>query len=156
MSDFMKKIALLALVLLVGFAAGRYSSPTKIEETREVKTDTKTNTNVQEDKNKSRTKITVIMPDGTKRIVERTKTTDKLRDTSTSETHVDEKSTKLVENKHSTLSVAALAGVSVHGFSLDTKPVYGAHVQKSILGPISLGAWGLSNQTGGLSLGLQF
>lgn len=35
-------------------------------------------------------------------------------------------------------------------------PVYGIAVNKEFIGPITLGAWGLTNKTVGLSIGLNF
>ncbi len=36
------------------------------------------------------------------------------------------------------------------------KPIYGAHVSKEFIGPISIGAFGLTNGIIGLSIGLSF
>lgn len=37
-----------------------------------------------------------------------------------------------------------------------SRPVYGLHVSKELIGPISVGLFGLTNKTVGLSLGINF
>jgi hypothetical protein len=46
-----------------------------------------------------------------------------------------------------------LTGMSLS--SLGT-PIYGGMLSKQLLGPISIGVWGLSNATGGFALGISF
>lgn len=60
-------------------------------------------------------------------------------------------STKTVEYSKG-LSVGALVGLGLSS----GLPVYGAYLNKQVLGPIQAGAFGLSNGTVGLSLGVQF
>lgn len=87
--------------------------------------------------------VTVIKrPDGT---IEKV-TTDK------SKINVDE-TTKL-NSEHSKYSLSALVGVG-------SEPKYGLHVSKELLGPVTVGAWGLagagvSNLQLGLSFGVNF
>ena len=50
--------------------------------------------------------------------------------------------------------ISALAGFSP--FSDPHTPVYGGHVSTQLLGPINVGAFGLTNGTIGMSLGLDF
>ncbi len=50
----------------------------------------------------------------------------------------------------SKVNLSALVGTDF------TSPAYGLHVSKEFLGPITLGAWGLTNKTVGLSVGLNF
>lgn len=142
------KVLLTLGVLIVSFAAGRYSVPKKI-----VETETKV---VDESK--------VIDKDVKK--VTKTKTTTNKDGTTSTETEIVEErktkvkqDTKLDESKHkeivaggSTLNVSLLAGTSLNSIS----PIYGIAATKQVLGPISVGAWGLHNKTVGLSIGLAF
>lgn len=171
MSPNKKLAAGLALALLVGYAFGRWATPTKIEIKKEVVTvekkvvDTEELKRIELERNKKlRTIIVEITrPDGTKekttRHVESTttnKTTDsdkKTREETEKETRVTE--SKLIENK-SSVTISALAGLDVLNLGIPLKPVYGGHVQKNVLGPIGLGVFGLSNGTCGMSLGLSF
>lgn len=50
------------------------------------------------------------------------------------------------------VNLAGLAGID---FSKKT-PVYGASISKQLLGPVTLGVWGLTNSTIGVSIGLEF
>ena len=55
--------------------------------------------------------------------------------------------------------VTAKVGFDIKSLSLTNVAgalVYGGEVQKRIVGPISIGAWGLSSGQGGLSLSLEF
>ncbi|MFN9955213.1 MAG: hypothetical protein ACK55I_19125, partial [bacterium] len=57
---------------------------------------------------------------------------------------------KEVTNKGS-FNISVLAGSSV-----PINGVLGVSATKSVLGPITVGAWGLTNGTAGLSVGLNF
>jgi hypothetical protein len=168
-----KKIIVgLVISLLVGYSFGRFMTPTKVEIKKEVVTvekkvvDTEELERIELERNKKlRTIITEITrPDGTKekttRHVEVTstnKTTDnekKVREELVKETKETE--SKLVESKHPGVTISALAGLDVTNLSTPQKPVYGGLVQKSVLGPIGVGAFGLSNGIGGMAIGLSF
>lgn len=135
--------AILGLLMLVGaFAAGRWLSPEKVV-TRTV--------TVEVEKTKSKqdsTTIKVTKPDGTI-----TETTTTKTETETV-TNTNNKTETIVQNKKSALNVNALAGINV------TNPaggiIFGGHISKQIFGPVSIGVFGLSNGTAGLSVGLQF
>lgn len=168
-----KKIAIaLAIALLVGYAFGRYTTPTKVEIKKEVVTvekkvlDTEEMKRIELERNKKLRTITteITRPDGTKEKTTRTvqvtstnKTTDKETKTH-EETEKETKQTesKLVENNRSGLTISAMAGLDVTNLSSPQKPVYGGHIQKSLLGPIGIGAFGLTNGTCGMSVGLSF
>ncbi len=47
-------------------------------------------------------------------------------------------------------AITGMYGVSFNG------PVYGAQVSHSLLGPIEVGAWALSNGAAGISVGIRF
>lgn len=52
--------------------------------------------------------------------------------------------------ERSKLAISALAGTDL------SKPIYGAAVSKEVLGPITIGIFGLSNASFGASVGLNF
>ncbi len=169
-NNLKKIIAGLALTLLIGYAFGRYTSPTKIEIKKEVITIEKKVLDVEElkrielERNKKlRTVITEITrPDGTKEkttrmtevssITKNTDTDKKTHEETEKETHKTE--SKLVENKHSSLTISALAGLDIMNLGSPQKLIYGGHIQKSLLGPIGIGAFGMTNGVGGMSLSL--
>jgi len=91
--------------------------------------------------------VVVTKPDGTK-----TTTTDDNSVINDNSSTKDSSSTITTYSKPQ-WKVGALAGLSVNSLS---KPIYGAQVEKRLLGPISIGAFGLSNSTGGVSLSLEF
>lgn len=86
------------------------------------------------------TVIRTIKPDGT--ITEEKVITDKSK-------IVTEDKTKL-NTARSKVNISALVGTDF------SKPVYGLHANKELLGPISVGVFGLTNKTVGLSVGLNF
>lgn len=50
-------------------------------------------------------------------------------------------------------TINLMAGISKDNL---VTPIYGASASKKFIGPISLGAWALTNGTGGLSVGMSF
>lgn len=155
------KITLMCVVPLAAFAAGRWACPTKVRvETRTVEVEKKTE-QVKTDTARERhvdTVVTVVTrPDGTK-----TETTHTVQDTHTQQDRrlaetdqsrrVDAslKETIYAESK---LTLSVLGGYNPGDF---TKPVYGLSLTKPVLGPITLGIWGMSDKTFGCSLGFTF
>lgn len=138
-----------ALALLVAFAVGRFLAPTKVKtEVKTVYVEKKT-----EDQKVQKHIQTVIVqkPDGSK---ETKITEDDNSDTKTAESNqtVKQEDKEVIRGTGKTY-IAALAGLSISNFG---QPVYGASVARSVLGPITVGAWGLTNGTAGLSVGLSF
>lgn len=133
---------IVAVLLAAAFAGGRFLSPEKIV-TKTVTVEVE-KTNTKQDS----VVIKVTKPDGTI-----TETTTTKTETETI-TNTNNKTETITQNKKSSLNVNALAGINV------TNPsggiVFGAHVSKQLLGPISIGLFGLSNGTAGVSVGLQF
>lgn len=127
-------VILCLLSAVLASAITYYMLPQKtIETTKEViKTDVKTVVR------------TVKQPDGT------TDTTTTIEDHST-RTETSKNQTVVARSK---LSASLLVA---NDFSTRLfQPIYGAHVSKEILGPITVGVFGLSNATVGLSVGLNF
>lgn len=146
MQSASKKILVGLLALFVAFAFGRVSAPTKT-----VEVDRKqVNTNTDRDKHKETVVTEVSKPDGTKTTVTKT-TEDTKTDRNTTETDVKSKE---VTTNTSKVTVAALVGFRLS--DLTKPPVYGLSVYRPILGPITVGVWGLSDTTLGLSVGLSF
>jgi len=124
------------MLFALGFGLGKYSQPNKSSESNTTETDSKkeTSTTVKEE----------IRPDGTK--IKETTTTSK------KETSTKDESIKIVDNAKPDWKVEALAG-----FNLDTDhPVYGAVVEKRLMGNIFIGVWGTTDKQVGLSASLEF
>ena len=137
----------LGIALLISFAAGRYLAPTKIV-TKTVEVEKK-----QVDTKKDEHKVTTVTetdkPDGTKTIV--TQTTDNTGTERTSKDVVKSDTTTTKTYGGAKTSINALAGLSS-----GATPTYGLAVTRSVLGPITVGAFGLTDRTFGVSLGLEF
>lgn len=146
------KTKYIIVVVLIGtaFAAGRYSvSQPDVHQT----TDTETNNNIDTN-TESHKKITIVKekePNG------KTKTTTTITDDST--THTEDKSTTdthtdttVKPQKIATATLSALAGVDVER----GQTVYGASLTKQVIGPVTIGLFGLTNGTVGASIGLSF
>lgn len=151
-----KVITVIVYTAVVG-ASAYYLAPQKVKivekevrvevEKKDTKKDVKKHTDV----------VTVVIktPDGTSTI-----TTHKITDTgAVTEVKDNKASTDTVEKSKEvtkssgTTNISVLAGVDI------TKPggiLYGVSVNRSILGPISIGLWGISNGTCGASVGLNF
>lgn len=167
-----KLLIAIAVALILGYAMGRYLTPTKIEIKKEVVTvekkvvDTDELKRIELERNKTLRKVIteITKPDGTKEKVTRftettttNKTTEQEKKTKElTEKQTKETETKLIENKKNDWSLSALAGPGTLSLNLSNNLIYGGHIQRNILGPISFGAWGLTNKTFGLSLGLSF
>lgn len=126
------------LLLVFCFCLGRYTSPTKVE--------TKTVT-IEVEKVKTNQNVVVVEKvnkDGSRvKITKASSQTYRNTENST-------QNTKVVENKPS-VNIHAMAGLDV----LNPKGVVvGVHANKQILGPISLGVFGFTNNVIGLSLGM--
>lgn len=129
------------IIIVLAFYVGRYTSPTKVE--------TK-NVTIEIEKIKQHQDTIIVEKvnkDGSKET-----TTRIITDTDKDASKTSEQ-TKIVENKPS-LNVYALGGLDVtnpaNGF------IVGAHVSKQLLGPISIGVFGFTNKTVGVSVGMSF
>ncbi len=145
-----KTIEIIFVVAIVGsFAVGRYSvqSPAITKETdtaKDSKKDTEKNTH------KETTTIVEEGPSCKKTTTTVTEDTSTKKRTDTQlETH---ENTTITPPKVNTLNVSALAGLDIHQKSA----IYGVALTKEIIGPVTAGAYGLTNGTIGVSLGLNF
>ncbi len=158
MTDQTKAFISIAAVL-TAFAFGRYSVPlTEKTETRTAAME-QTQTDITATAARDRHTDTVITetrkPDGT--VEKRTEIkaeTQTVTERSRQETDVASQVSDIKTEKTrqaSQVHLSALAGFSVHDL---TAPVYGGSVSKEVLGPISVGFWGLSSGVVGASVGV--
>jgi hypothetical protein len=128
----------------LGYAGGRYAQPSQVViQTKEV---VKTVTVVQHDT----VTITkqVKKPDGTTE----TDTTITDKDVDTTNSSMKESSSETITNLKPQWKATGQYG---YNFSSAEK-VYGAEVDRRILGPIFVGVWGNSDHVGGLAVSVEF
>lgn len=145
------------LLILLGYAFGRYLQPatvvTKVEQHEVIKYVEKSTK--EKNNNKDIVIVETRYPDGTVKkethIVDKgTIVIDKSKESSDTK---DSKSETIVSNTKPQWKASGLLGVA--DYSLSNR-VYGLEVERRILGPIFLGAWGMNNKQLGVSLGLEF
>lgn len=140
----------LAFICFILGLLGRYST-----QAPEVKTTVDSIENIKKDLNQNtqthQVSVSEKTPDGTTKITTTTDTsTVKKVDTITdTDTHITQ---DVIPPKIDTLNVSILVGLDV---SRQT-PVYGASITKQVLGPITVGAFGLTNGSVGGSIGISF
>lgn len=152
-------IVILSVVAIVAFATGRYTVP----ESTKVVTNTLQVEKVVEDKQSDtdkhkETRTTVVVrPDGTKETTTKTveDTRKKTDDRQTDQTQVRIHSDSETIRGSSKVTVSFLAGAPI-SLSGAVQPIFGGAASRTIIGPFSIGIWGLSNKTGGFSLGVTF
>lgn len=152
------KVITAVLIVTVAFAFGRYSAPEKVKEVTKVeehKSEEKDKDKVVHRHKKTKT-VTIQNPDGSKTTT--TTTDDDFNKDTNSKTVVkDDKKSEIdkeVTYSKSKLTLSALAAENIHAIS--ASPIYGGMVSKEVLGPITVGGFGLQNGIVGLSLGLTF
>lgn len=160
------KIIIAGLVILLGgVAIGRYTLPAKVVTKTETQIVTQVVTKTVEvdktdyHKNKVLVETVTTKPDGTvvrkrefldkSEIVKDDRTNTDTNSNSSTTTHTE--SSKTYANDKG--SVRALVARNMDHISED---IYGVGVEKKILGPFTLGAFGLTDKTLGLSLGMTF
>lgn len=145
---------------LLVFASGRYTIPEKVvtktvtveveKKSDDMDVDTKNDTHNQV------TTITDVKPDG-----EKITTTTTTHDISSDVNKDDKKITdnnksdeNMKETTHASdkITLSAIGGLDLRTF----QPIYGASLTKPVLGPLTLGLFGLSNGSCGLSVGVTF
>jgi len=150
----------LTILLVAVFAFGRYSAPEKIKTVEKiVEVEKKTKEEKEQEKREIHRTTTItetIKPNGEKVIV-----TEIREDTNV----VKNKDTAIVKDKviegtkdeeivksGSHLNVALLVGNKVDL----SNGIIGAHISRNLIGPISIGLFGLSSGILGASVGLEF
>lgn len=128
------KTAILAVLaaLALGYGAGRYLQPPKIQEKIVTKTVEKRDIKV--------VTRTIVKKDGTTEVTK----------VETDKTTTDTATKTEIKLKPELYKVEAMAGLD-HGVA-----IYGASVSKKFIWNISLGAFGLTNGTFGLTTGVSF
>lgn len=172
---------LLALLLIaVAFLGGRLTSPTPPAEvverveyrdrvvTQEVVREVRAAAEVRYMDRVQRVEVVrEVRPDGSSSERSVTTTGESVREAITSQAATEAAKSEVreveverqirVEVRHD-WRVSALAGADLRTVSMTAPPawVLGGLVERRIVGPISLGAWGLSSGAAGLSLSLEF
>lgn len=146
MNDYLK-LALAALLIGgLGYAAGRYVQPAKVEIKKEVE--------VKEVEVTRKNIVTVTheekRPDGT--VITDSRTEDKSTEATRTDTKSKESTT--ITNVKPQWKVSGGAGVKYNEISL--QPVYTVGVERRILGPIFVGAYGRTDKEVGLSVSVEF
>lgn len=146
------KVLLVVISLAVSFAVGRFLTPVKtVVETKIVEV-TKTDKKVDKETHTKTTIVETKHPDGTvTKTTTISKDTDLKKDTTTTSSESSD-TTKTVQRDSGFLLVSALGGVNV----TNGVPSFGASINKNLLGPVSVGLWGLNNGIVGASVGLKF
>ncbi len=151
------KVIIAAIALLGAFATGRWMAPEKVKIEKQIVEVEKKSSDKDAEKSTKKTTTTtkVTRPDGT---VEETttvveETNRKSSKTETSESGKTETETTEITRGSSKVTITGLAAASVGNPSL---PMYGVSISKSILGPITAGAFYLTPGVIGASLGLTF
>lgn len=154
------KVIGVTVSLVTAFAFGRYTVPEHIKiETKVVEVERKKESidkDVNQNKRKETTITETVKPDGTKevttKIIEDTVKEDKSKVAKVEADTKKEDTVKDIKKESGRVDISALAGYDFNKGQM----TYGASVSRPILGPITLGAWGLVNGTVGMSAGLQF
>jgi hypothetical protein len=149
--DFKYKLGIGILALLTAFAVGRYSvsSPSvSTTENKQVTDNKQTDKDIHEKTTTTSTKkpngevqtVTVEVKDIVSKADENTNTREQIQQT-------------VSPTKHNTLNVSGLFALQP---SNSLRPLYGVSITKEILGPVTVGVFGLTNSTLGVSIGLSF
>lgn len=134
------KVIISIVVVLVAFAFGRYSAP-KVPDSHTV-----TDTTKEVNKDTHKTTVVTKTPDGKE-------VTTIVEDTTTKSDSDTKKDQTITAPKTSLINISALAGLDTgRGFV----PTYGISASKELIGPVTVGAFGLTNGTIGLSIGVNF
>lgn len=169
LSQGVKATIVAVVIFIAGAAVGRYTLPTKVVTKTETVTVEKEVIKTKEknvtDTNKNRELVITetIKPDGTKIIEKHYINRDEIHSTSdrvniaTTESKTDTKSSSVVTNEKNDWNLSALVTTShTDSDMLHGSMSYGVHVQRRIIGPFSVGAFGITNKTYGLSIGASF
>lgn len=144
MNNYAKTGLVLVIAAVVGYAFGRYVQPARIE----IRTETVTKEVETKHNNIVTTEHTVKQPDGT--II----TDTEIKDTSfeTKKETQDVKSDTVVQNAKPQWKVNLMSNFQAGPLSY----LYGASVERRILGPVFVGAFGNVDQKYGVTVGIEF
>ena len=146
--------------LTIGFAIGRWLAPYKtVTVVQTVTVEKKTDDKTSDDKKNTTTVVhEVKKPDGTDDITTTVVVSDhkQQNDTSIDDIAKSVTDTTTVTRSSSLVTISALGGAQISAPSGINPLVYGVSLTKPVLGPITVGVWGLNNSTIGASVGLTF
>lgn len=159
----LQKAGLYGIAVLTAFALGRYTAPVKTEiktQTVEVEKKTEqTKIDTNKDLHRTITRVKTTKPDGSKeettKIVEDSSTKTKATEKASEEDTKSAETSKLTVKEGSRTHLQGLLGGQA-SFSGVTPLSYGLNVSKTLLGPVSIGLWGLNTGIAGVSIGLNF
>lgn len=151
--DVKTKLLIGSAALIGCFLAGRLSAPEKVVEKRVEVEKTQKSVDTDKEQHLETTKTTVTKPDGTTETTEKVVVDTKKKTDLDVTKEKDVSTEKTVTFQTSKVTISLMVGSEL---SLPLVPVYGLSVTKPIMGPITVGAWGLSNRVFGVSAGLTF
>lgn len=146
------KVLISVVVLVITFATGRWSATQKTVTT----TKTVAQTDVKANTKDTHTKTTITETKQVNGASMRVTVIDQVSDDKSTENDdtVTSQKTVSVPVSKSKLNISVLGAEDFsRGF---TQPTYGLSVNKEVLGPLTVGAFGLMNGTVGISVGLDF
>lgn len=148
-----REIVIVLIGLATMFAFGRYSvtSPPDTKVTENKHSDTKTDE--AKDTHVVTHTVTVQEPTGAVK-TDTTTTTDVVAHEETNTVVEDKTVSQTTQQKRSKINISAIVGTQIG--SNFGQPLYGISAQKTFLGPVTVGAFGLNNGTIGVSVGLDF
>lgn len=144
------KVVVVIVALAVSFATGRYSVPKNTQD--EIKESTTQTKDLEKDKHKKIVTVEVDSKDGGKQITTTT-TEDTATKVDTTKDKITDK-TESTETGGSTLNISVLGALHPSFFGGDNNLVYGGAITKQLIGPLTLGVFGLSSGVVGVSFGL--
>lgn len=148
-----KWIACLAVgSFLLGAATTYYARPAKVVTKTEVREKIITVTEKEKHDDVVTVHQEVDRPDGTKVIRDVTVDKSVFKEEQKTDETLSRSETKTVEQGGAQWNLRAMAALSLRA----APPVYGGGIERRILGPIYLGAFGFSNGTAGVSIALSF
>lgn len=142
------KILFISMGLLGVFYLGRYTA-----QKPKVESETSKSVDSNTKKTSNKHKVTVITKDCKTGQEVTTITEDENSITDKNKSSTTTSSEVITPIKPSFLNVSALVGTSVHTIGI---PTYGISVTKQLLGPVTIGAYGMTDGVIGLSLGWNF
>lgn len=156
------KVTIVIVTVLSSYALGRYTAPVKIQtETKIVEVEKKVQDVKQDVSKDTHKKTTVVVerdPSGasktTTTIDEDTDYDKKTKSDTINNTSKLSDTKKIVEKEKGHTTIMALSGININSSQKDL--AYGLGVNRTILGPIAIGVFGMTNGIAGCSVGLEF
>jgi hypothetical protein len=145
MSDIIKLVLAAVVFTAIGYSLGRYAGGGSTKTT----TETKTDETVKTDEHQRETITQKKSTDGT---VTTVTVIDTVKDQLINKDS-DTQSQTVTTKPEPKINLSALVSASIHDPAI---PAYGISVSKEFIGPITIGAFGLTSGIVGLSIGINF